>query len=49
MCLLDSVAEKEDSTFFKLNFVESGQSFLSEMPWITVIEHKVIKFLMIST
>ena len=42
MCLLDSVAEKKDSTFLELNFVESGRSFLSKMPWITVIEHKVI-------
>ena len=40
--LLDSVAKNKDSTFFKLNFVESGRSFLSEMPWITVFEHKVI-------
>ena len=42
MCLLDSVDKKKESTFLKLHFVESGQSFLSEMPWITVFEHKVI-------
>ena len=39
--LVESMTAKQDSVIPMLHFVETGHSFLWQMPWITVVKPKV--------